>query len=1013
VYATAAVHNGYLYVVGGSAYGQGVFSTVYVSKLNADGSLGNWATTTPFNAGRDYHVGTVLNGYLYVGLGADGANILNDIQHAKLNPDGTISPGGWSQTAVLPSGRRAAAFVQDNGHVYLFGGCGDVDCNSTPTDVLSAPINANGTVGEWKQTTALPSGTVYSSMSSTDEHAYSVGGCADRNCTNVFNEVRYVSLVTDGGTGDWVASKALPETRSHHGTTINNGFIYAIGGQIVRDGDGTADALFSHLLPDGSVEQWKTTSSLLKKRMSLAVATYNNYVYAVGGYNKIDGYLDGVEFAKINFDGALGPWSIASAFSGPRPDLEVAVHDGYLFLIGGGDNAVGYKADVQVSKINPDGSLEPWQQVGTLPSAVTSHVSAAANGFLFVLGGTRGDPTYFDQTLVSHYSANGVLDGWSTTSSFSGSRMAHAGFYRNGNLYVAGGTTSSSGFSDVQFAPVTAYSVSTKSTFSKQFDLGSVQEVHSIEIKGTLGGVNSGFDVSYRIAGDDAVYGAWSGVESVTVVPGAVDVGDLPGRYIEVSVTINDNGRLGVTSGMGSSGVSELSISYGEEQDGGTDAGVDSGSDTSTPSDTSYDTGADAGADGGTRDEGTTDDGAWDAGERDTGERDDGGDADAGVGDSGFDVSHPSDVSDTSYPSDASYDTAHDAETKRQGEAETEDIPQNMYSCSCSTLALGPDTPWVEPAKEDKKQALSIAVFQFEAMGADKKIPTILTDTVLSMLNRLPDTRVIGSKEIDAMLNYEQKKQMTGCNDTSCAVALGGALGVDKILMGSVGKLGETHILDMKLLDIRTAHIDSSYNKRLESGREEEFLDVLPEALTVLFPWAEGTWAKTTVASQKPRAAGHKPPANTSPPVPLSHAERGNDERFGRGHAGQFGLSLRGIADLKFTGGAGDLSAGYAFTDWLDVSLGLGYGAHAMLKPRLSFFLFNLDGSVKPYVTAHGLVFFSDPIAYGAGGGPGIQYDLDETWGLFLELPFEYFFSSPEIADAWVILVALGVQLRI
>ena len=67
----------------------------------------------------------------------------------------------------------------------------------------------------------------------------------------------------------------------------------------------------------------------------------------------------------------------------------------------------------------------------------------------------------------------------------------------------------------------------------------------------------------------------------------------------------------------------------------------------------------------------------------------------------------------------------------------------------------------------------------------------------------MKEARVMGSKEVDAMLGFEQKKQMAGCTDTSCMVAIGGALGVDKILMGSIGKLGNSYTLNLKLINIK------------------------------------------------------------------------------------------------------------------------------------------------------------------------------------------------------------------
>ncbi|MBI5526643.1 MAG: hypothetical protein HY897_09955 [Deltaproteobacteria bacterium] len=137
---------------------------------------------------------------------------------------------------------------------------------------------------------------------------------------------------------------------------------------------------------------------------------------------------------------------------------------------------------------------------------------------------------------------------------------------------------------------------------------------------------------------------------------------------------------------------------------------------------------------------------------------------------------------------------------------------------------------------------MSVAVFQLDALGVDPRVASLLTDTIVSELSKIPDTKVISSKDIDVMLNYEQKKQMAGCTDTSCAVAIGGALGVDKLVLGNVGKLGDTHVLNLRLLDIRTATVDSVYSKQLEAGSEDRFLKVLPDALTVLFPWGDSLW---------------------------------------------------------------------------------------------------------------------------------------------------------------------------
>ena len=160
--------------------------------------------------------------------------------------------------------------------------------------------------------------------------------------------------------------------------------------------------------------------------------------------------------------------------------------------------------------------------------------------------------------------------------------------------------------------------------------------------------------------------------------------------------------------------------------------------------------------------------------------------------------------------------------------------------------------PAQAPASDNAKpKVLSVAFFQLEAQHVDPKTASIISDELLVLLSKMPGSNVMGSREVDAMLGYEQKKQMSGCTDTSCMVAIGGALGVDKILMGSLGKLGESYILNLKLLDIRAGKVEQLYSNRLRGGKEEDFLDILPEALASVFPASASTWVKTNKPDKK------------------------------------------------------------------------------------------------------------------------------------------------------------------
>jgi len=149
---------------------------------------------------------------------------------------------------------------------------------------------------------------------------------------------------------------------------------------------------------------------------------------------------------------------------------------------------------------------------------------------------------------------------------------------------------------------------------------------------------------------------------------------------------------------------------------------------------------------------------------------------------------------------------------------------------------------------------LEIAVIQFEANGVDKTVANILTDAVHSQLRKLPDARVISQREIETMLQYEKVKMQMGCTDVSCMVEIGGALGVDKLVAGSLGKLGDSYLFALKLLSIHDGKIEGMFDKRLMEGDEEDFLETIPEALATLFPKHALLWPKDSMKRKIGRA---------------------------------------------------------------------------------------------------------------------------------------------------------------
>jgi len=128
--------------------------------------------------------------------------------------------------------------------------------------------------------------------------------------------------------------------------------------------------------------------------------------------------------------------------------------------------------------------------------------------------------------------------------------------------------------------------------------------------------------------------------------------------------------------------------------------------------------------------------------------------------------------------------------------------------------------------------AAKLAVTEIKVRrGVDPVIARVVEEFLANETARLRDYQVIGRDDIQRMFDHEQQKQMVGCDEDSCLAEIGGALGVDLLLAGSMDKVGETLLISIKLINIRTAQVERREAGRLRGATEEDAID----AVAVLF----------------------------------------------------------------------------------------------------------------------------------------------------------------------------------
>lgn len=228
---TSAVIGNFVYVFGGAPGTAPSSSTVERAPINADGSIGSFAIisgvtlTTP----RVAHASAVTASYVYVlGGASNGASILDSVERAPINADGSLGPFATVSGTKLQTARRNFSSAALGGYLYVFGGygpSGDLDT------IERSAIAADGSLGAFETLTDVKLGSAEFDQAfvQVSNRLYVTGGLDGGLVPS--KTVASTSVAGDGTiTGFMSTSGGLAVARGSHTATVANDFVYVIGG---------------------------------------------------------------------------------------------------------------------------------------------------------------------------------------------------------------------------------------------------------------------------------------------------------------------------------------------------------------------------------------------------------------------------------------------------------------------------------------------------------------------------------------------------------------------------------------------------------------------------------------------------------------------------------------------------------------------------------------------------------------------------------------------------------------
>lgn len=126
-------------------------------------------------------------------------------------------------------------------------------------------------------------------------------------------------------------------------------------------------------------------------------------------------------------------------------------------------------------------------------------------------------------------------------------------------------------------------------------------------------------------------------------------------------------------------------------------------------------------------------------------------------------------------------------------------------------------------------RSIKVLVLPLSALGGvPRDTAVLLGDALAAELRKRPGVSVLTQADVSALLGVERTRQMLGCTEAGCMAEIGGALGADRVVHGSLGRIGESLVVNLSALDPRRATAAASISERLRGAGEEAFLDVLP-----------------------------------------------------------------------------------------------------------------------------------------------------------------------------------------
>ena len=129
-------------------------------------------------------------------------------------------------------------------------------------------------------------------------------------------------------------------------------------------------------------------------------------------------------------------------------------------------------------------------------------------------------------------------------------------------------------------------------------------------------------------------------------------------------------------------------------------------------------------------------------------------------------------------------------------------------------------------AQSQRKLQVAVLDFYGGSTVSEEEVYT-LTDRFRGELLKTGTFVVLSKKNMNSIIG-ETGFQLVGCTSKECAVEVGKILNVQKMIVGSIGRIGQTYTITIVLIDVGSGKIEQSLAKDYK-GEKDELLTMIKE----------------------------------------------------------------------------------------------------------------------------------------------------------------------------------------